>query len=114
MSIVKSLDGLLESYYGISTRHQINKEVAEVDIAVTRIAINKPVRLGLVFVNLSGANMYVMPDNAVSTTRGIYLAPNGGSVTLRWNDDFSLVAHEWWATAAADASAILVLETVIT
>lgn len=107
-----TLAKLLEERLGLKTRPVINSQTAVVNIAATKIAADNPNRVALTVINLSAIQEYLMIDNQVSATRGIELDSNGGNLALNWEYDFELVSHEWWATAAADGSAVLVIEVV--
>lgn len=106
------LSEMLFNLYGIKSHPKINSVTSSVDIAVTNILKNNPNRLSFLIVNLGANSVYIAPDNIVSSSHGIYVAPNGGSVILQWDRDFELVAQEWWATAGADDNAILTLENI--
>ena len=64
------------------------------------------------FVNLSANGIYLMADNLVASTRGIFCGPSGGGTSMIWEEDFELVSSEWWAIATGAASAYLAFEVV--
>lgn len=107
-----TLHKMIRNLFGVYTIHGINPLTETVDIAVTRILQMNPARLGFIFVNLSLNDIYISPDNTVSATRGIYIAPSGGSFSVIWDKDFELCSMNWYATAAIDASAVYVLEII--
>jgi len=104
------LHEITKSLFGARTRYRENPETDTVGVAATRVMAANPMRLGWVAYNLSGNPMYLAPSNLVSATRGLYLAANGGGVSLVWDRDFELCTAEWWALAGAAASTIYVLE----
>lgn len=110
MAKIKSLHELLMGFYGIETVPKINRTASSVGVTATKICTNNPKRAYLTIVNLSVNDIYLLIDNSVSSSKGIYLSPNGGSFVLRWVEDFDLLEHEWYAVAGGAASAILVIE----
>jgi hypothetical protein len=107
-----ALHAMIEALFGARTTHRENPVTNSVGVAATQILQANPMRVGLVLFNLSGNGVYIAPNNAVSLTRGIYLAPNGGGASLVWDRDFELLAQEWWAIATAAASTVYILEIV--
>lgn len=107
-----TLSELLQDLYGVKSVHKINSVTDNVDTTLTKILNANPNRLSFLVLNLSGNSVYIAPDSLVSTTRGIYLASNGGSFIAMWDRDFELVSQEWYAVATANNSAILILENI--
>ena len=113
MPEINTLKDLLESKLGVRTYHRINRDTAAVGVAVGRVLRNSPNRVAAVLVNLSANTIYLSPDNIPSATHGIRLGPSGGSLILKWDEDFSTVGYEWNALASGAASDIFILETLI-
>ena len=110
MATGATLHDLLEAMYGVKTRVRQNPKTDNIGTSITKIADSNPNRLTLLVNNLSSNAIYISPDNLVSTKRGIYVAPGGGSVVMQWDRDFSLVSQQWYAISAAVDSDIYVLE----
>jgi len=106
----KTLSQLLQERFGVKTTYRENPKVSTVGVTAVQIVSYNPNRLGLVVINLSTNNMYVSPWLDVSSTKGILLAPLGGSLSLIWDEDYEFTANEFYAVAAAAASAIYCLE----
>lgn len=67
-------------------------------------------RLGLVMIN-SGANDIMLAlDSGVSSTNGIRLGANGGSVSMNVTQDFTLCTRAWYALSLLGASQLTVIE----
>lgn len=66
-------------------------------------------RVQLTFVNLSANNIYIAPTPSVSSSRGILVGPNGGSVTMSVVEDGILPSLQWYALASAAASSLYVI-----
>jgi len=107
-----TLHQMLEQLYGVRSTHRTNHTSAVVNIAPTRILSGNPNRLSFLIVNLSGNAIYIAPDNAVSATRGIYLAANGGTAAFQWDRDFEIVAQEWFGMSTVNARDVYILENI--
>jgi hypothetical protein len=106
------LSDLLQNLYGVKSFSQINKTTSLVQDTVTSIMSANPNRLSFLVVNTSTANIYLSSQNDVSSTKGIYLAPLGGSIIMQWDRDFELVASQWFAIASNADSEIYILENI--
>jgi hypothetical protein len=106
------LSDLLQNLYGVKSFSQINKATSLVQDTVTSIMSANPNRLSFLVVNTSTANIYLSSQNDVSSTKGIYLAPLGGSIIIQWDRDFELVASQWFAIASNADSEIYILENI--
>jgi len=71
-----------------------------------------PDRVGLIIVNQGGNDVYVAISSGVSTTNGIKLTANGGSVTMDVKTDYTLPSRAWFAIANGGTSACYVIEIV--
>jgi hypothetical protein len=109
----RSVKEQLEKRLGVQIAERQNPLVASVGITDVTIARNDPGRVGLTIINLSANNVYVRPVSAATTTAGILLSANGGSLTVSMDEDYMLPTYEWHAIASAAASAIFVTESVI-
>jgi len=112
-TIVKSLHDLLVQEYHVQTRIKVNPLTASVAVTATRVLIDNPRRLSVVIVNTGANPVYIAPDNQVSTSRGIYLAAGGGSMALKWTDDFESVSSERWAIGSGGVSTLYIEENVL-
>jgi hypothetical protein len=108
-----TLNQLLQGMFGINSTYQINKRTSTVGVTVESIMSNNPNRASFLIVNLSANNLYISPQNDVTATNGIYVAPGGGSAILQWDRDFELPSQEWFAIATGAASAVFILENIL-
>lgn len=104
------LKDLLNRQFSVATRPNRNPLIAAAGLAAAQLLANNPNRLAFTLINLSANAMYINLDNAVTATNGIYVGPNGGSISMVWNEDFDMVGWEWWVIAAGAASSLLVVE----
>lgn len=84
-------------------------ETKTVGTTAAEVAGGDGERPALLFINLSANTIYVAPTPSVSTTRGIYLGANGGSVSMVVRDDLILPALQWHAVASAAGSSLYVI-----
>jgi hypothetical protein len=103
---------MIEQLYGVKSHYNRSDAGSTVGVAVSTILKNNPNRLSFIFVNLSGNAIYISPNNDVSSSDGIYIAPNGGRAILQWDVDFELVSMEWFAIAAGAGSNYYLLENI--
>lgn len=107
-----NVDDLLEKQFGVKTTYNVNPEVDQVAVTKTRILDGNPRRVSFVLINLGGVFITVSPTSDVSLTKGIYLVPNGGSLSMVWTEDFEMPTMEWYAIANGANADIYVLEVL--
>jgi hypothetical protein len=98
---------LRERYKGEITEDETSVTVGT---AVSTVIEGDADRLGLLLLNLSSNTIYVSIDNNVSSTNGIRLGANGGSVALNVTDDGMIQTRTWYGLATGAGSAMYVLE----
>lgn len=106
------LAGLLLERFKCKTRAVENPLVTAVGTTAILVLANNPNRLAWVIVNLSANTLYLALGNDVSATKGVLLAPNGGSASMVWDEDFQTVGWAVWGVAAGANSAIYCMEVV--
>src|SRR5882724_3765124 len=98
----RNLAALLEDKFGTKATPFKNRlGVPSIGITPVTVYKNDPTRFTFEFFNLSPSNIWLLDDPSVSAAKGILVGPNGGSLVLLWEEDFELVAGEWWAIGAA-------------
>ena len=110
--MAKALAELLHEHFGVKTSYNENPEVAQVEIAATRVFNYNPNRLGFVLINTSAFPIFVGYSADVAVGNGILLVANGGALALVWNEDFELTASQVFAIADGGAATIYSNETV--
>lgn len=99
MEVIGAVYKYVSKFYGGPCREQ--ETTFTVGTAAVQVAARDFERVTLVLINLSDTGVYVSPFAGVSTTRGIYLSPAGGSLTLNIFEDSILPAVEWFAISSA-------------
>lgn len=107
-----SLDALIATVLKVKTRPVENRLTASVGTSAVEILGNDPNRLAFTVINLSANILYICPGRDPSSSKGIVLAPNGGSASATWSEDFHTVGVSWFALASGAASAVYTLEEV--
>jgi hypothetical protein len=107
-----TLSQLLEGLYGIKTTNRINPYIDTVSTSATKFLANNPNRVSFIIVNMSANSLYISPLADVSTTKGIFIASNGGYAIFTWDRDFELVSQEWWCIGSAVGTTIYTLENI--
>jgi len=110
---VRSIDDLIAREYGVRIEVIEEASTLDADIAKKVMIIRNRRRIAALFINLSANKVFVAPFADVSTTRGIQIPSNGGSVSINFKDDLTLPAMEWSNCADVDNSAIYVLGVYI-
>lgn len=108
-----TLQDLLTKKFGVKTTHEINPVTDTVGTSTTKVLGNNPNRLAFTIINLSSNVVYLGFDRDVSSSKGIYLSPNGGSLSMLYDEDFNSVGYEVFGKAADD-SKIYLIEIVTT
>lgn len=85
---------------------QDDEEVVAITTSVGEAIRGDPDRLMITFVNL-GANVIILSTLPnPSSTRGYYLAANGGSISMTVRDDGTLPTRQFFAIALVGASTL--------
>lgn len=103
---------LINKLYGVETFANLNPVVSSLTSGAAKAAQLNPNRVGLVIVNLDTNVMYALTDNSVSSTKGIVIPANGGSLILDFKDDLQLVTFDWYLAGTGSGN-FMVLENVI-
>ncbi len=106
-----SLNRYIAKKFGTKTKSRQNPLTPTVATTVTQILRNNPDRLSYTIVNLTAFNLYCGFDREVSSTRGIFIPPSGGSLTLTAEEDGELVGYELFAISAGSPSTIFTIST---
>lgn len=93
--MAKNVVDLIEDELGVNVGINENPELTQIGTSAAILFRQNPNRVAAVVVNLSNNVLFVSPGGGVSTSKGIRLGANGGSMSLSWRDDFTLPAKEW-------------------
>ena len=95
---------------GFPSRPVVNPVTDTVGTAATKILNNNPDRIFWLAINLSVNKGYVGWDAAVSSTKGIPIAPSGGYVSCSLEEDGELTIHEVYAVLENAAGTFYTIE----
>ena len=104
---------LIAKRFGIQTSINVNPLIAQVGTTALQVLSNNPNRLAWTIVNLSNNNMWCGFDSVTSSSKGVFLSPNGGSATMSMDEDFEAVCWEIWIIASAATSNLWTSEVLI-
>lgn len=107
-----NLRDVIDSRFGVRTEAAVNREGDTVGTTQQTILAANPRRLAATIVNLGAAAIYLSPDSTVSASRGVRIAPSGGTFGLVFDEDFDLVAYPWVAIADAAGTPVFVVEVL--
>lgn len=107
-----NVQDLIKEKLGVSIVEYTNREVSQIPAVAGRILSPHAGRLGFLLVNLSANDVYIGPFPDVSASKGIFVSPNGGSVSINYLEDFTLGTKDWYGVSAI-ASNCLIIEMVI-
>lgn len=113
MAVGKTVSDLLTAKFGVRFVSRLNRALSAVGTTVIQVLRQDPSRTGFTIVNLSLNRIYVTPLGVPSSSNGVRVDPNGGSVFLNWEEDGEVVAWEWRGIADGAASNVYILETLI-
>ena len=108
-----SLHNLIDDRFGVRTRAVLNPNNVQQSTAVGLVLRNDSSRLAATIVNLGANPVFITPDSAPATSRGIRISPSGGAVTLIWDEDFNLTGMEWSGVTDAGTSDLFVVEVLV-
>ena len=105
------LTGAAANFTAIKYGGQVQHKVQVLTLGASVISMLAPDadRLGILLVNTSTDLVYVGFDEQVSSSRGIYLAPNGGSLGIQADEDMTLPTLGLYGLSSAASSDILAL-----
>lgn len=111
--MASSLFQQIEQEFGVRTRSAENREDVTIDTTSTIVLRADGGRLAFTIINLGSNAVFIRPNNAATATLGIRIAPGGGSVSMNFKDDFSLVGKEFHAITSSSTSTIYTNEEII-
>jgi len=107
--MTKSIHDLVQDRFGVRTRTVLDPEaVSSVGAAITLLLRANPRRVAFTLQNLHATQtLYVSPDSAPSTTRGIVVPPQA-SLAVTVEEDFTLPAMEWYGIASGAGTNVFI------
>ena len=73
---------------------------------------NNPDRVGFEIVNNGTTTCYVSYNNAVSANIGIPIVGNGGALSFKLRDDFTLISRQWNAISPSGSTNLTTFELI--
>lgn len=104
-----TLQDVLEKDLGVKTRGDEIATNTTLQTTATQVCPNDPSRLALTIINTGSNNAFIYVDNSVSTTKGIFIAANGGTLSLNFRDDLGLCALSFFGVGSGGTTTITFL-----
>lgn len=104
------LKELILEKFKVETRVVVNPLVTSLSTTAARVFSNNPNRLGWTITNLGTVVIYIGFTPDVSSTNGIYIDSNGGSMGMIWDQDFEPTGWEIHGIATSGTPNIYSLE----
>ena len=111
--MARTVQDLLKEQLNLDGFTRENREGTTVGTTPEIVARQNPNRPALLIINLSIVDMFARPRAAPSSSSGIRIGPGGGSMVVRWDEDFELPTAEWQLIADAALSAYYLLEFLL-
>jgi len=113
---VRSVRDLLSARWGVPLTPRHSSPIVTVGVTVVSLLRQDAARVGFMVANLGAFTLFLIPQGAgfpPDATHGIRLEPNGGALTVNWEEDGEAVAYEWLAAASGNSTSVYFLETLI-
>lgn len=105
--MAKSVYELIAERFGVRARVLENPETQSVGTTSVVVARRNPNRYVALFMNLGTTNLFIRPNRVATTTTGVRISANGGSLVMEWETDLVLPAQEWNAIGDAAGGTLL-------
>lgn len=91
-------------------QYQSGTKVLTVGTTAALLLPSNPERMSMGIVNIGASDIFIGPESAVSTTRGIVLLAGGGSYTANVREDLTLPTDPWYVVSEAAGGLVYAVE----
>jgi len=109
----QTAQGLIDQLFGVSTEQRDGGIDVTATTSVEQFLRAYPSRIAFTFTNLGANPVFIWSDQGVATTKGLRAGPNGGSVVLKYDEDFSRVTFPWFMLSSGGSSSVAIMEVLI-
>ena len=95
--------------YGMRIKAEFSPKTISVGTTAKKILDVNADRLFFIIVNNGSYAVFVGPHADVSTTKGLKIAPNGGTMISDIDNDGDLTLQEWWAISESGTNTLYVM-----
>jgi len=99
----------IETKYGFHIRAEFPPKPFTLSTTPQEILKANPDRISWTIINLGTVVVHLAHGEDVSSTNGYYIAANGGSLGMTWDEDGELVGFPIWAVATSVTPTIFVM-----
>ena len=78
----------------------------------TKLCDNNPNWLELILSNVGDYGIYIHTSVDYTIPTGVLLTPNGGFLSMMWNEDFDITGYQWYGYADTLAGELTVMEVI--
>ena len=110
---IQDVYDLLRAEYGVDAEILVNSEGVDIDTTDKVILKLNPRRVALMVMNLAANAVFIRPIDAATTSIGVRLDPNGGTMSLNWRDDFNMSAMEWHGISGTANQVFISIEVLL-
>lgn len=100
----------LRKKFGGNFREQESTPV--IGVAAAQVVGNNPDRLALLIMDLGASTLFAGLLPTVNANAGIQIAPNGGSMSLIVDEDFTFTTRQFFAVSPGGNTQLYVLELI--
>lgn len=104
---------LIEERFGLSVETREDPEISSIGTSADILLRRDGRRIAFVVINLGEDAVFIRPERTASSSSGIRLAPNGGNVSMVFDEDFTLPAQQWSIVSEGASTAIYSIEVLI-
>lgn len=109
----QTVQNLLDQLFQIAVETRDGGIDVTASTTVEQFLRANPSRVAFTFVNLGINPVFIWSDEQVSASRGLRAGPNGGSITVIYDQDFARVGYAWFMVATGGASNVAIMEELI-
>jgi hypothetical protein len=108
--MARSLAELIRGEFGFNTIPVDHPANVAVGVALVQVLPSNPSRVNVTFQNNGATTIYLKTNRDLIVGTGIRLIAGGGSISLKWNEDFDRIASAFWAIGSAGGGLLSIFE----
>lgn len=108
-----TVQALLDQLFQVETETRDGGIDTSATTSVEQFLRGSPSRVAFTLTNLGVNPVFIWSDAQVSATRGLRAGPNGGSITVIYDQDFARVSYPWFMVSSGGTSTVAIMEQLI-
>lgn len=106
----QTVDALVRRLFGVNVEVDDVPQDSTMTTTPSQVLLASPSRVGFIVINLGTNAVMLWKDLTVATTKGFRIGANGGSVVLKYDEDFILPRFPWFGRTVSGTADLAVLE----